>query len=59
MTIKEFIEDLQRISEDKKELPLVIQCPNGNTVPPRIKVVYEYSTDIFLNTPKEMVITWE
>ena len=40
-TINDLIEELQRISKDKKELPLRIQCPNGLLVYPSIKMVFK------------------
>jgi hypothetical protein len=38
-TIDQFIKRLQAISEDKRKLPLVIACPNGLLVSPKIKMV--------------------
>lgn len=39
MNINDFIKKLQTISEDKRELPLVIVCPNGLQVEPQIKML--------------------
>ena len=57
-TIDDFIKELQRISEDKRKLPLVVQCPNGELTSPSIKMVWD---DLLLVTdkgPDKMIITW-
>jgi hypothetical protein len=38
MTTNDFIKQLQNISEDKRELPLVITAPNGLEFEPKIKM---------------------
>ena len=40
-TIDDFIKELQSISEDKRKLPLVVQCPNGELTYPTIKMVWD------------------
>lgn len=58
-TINDFIKELQSISPDKRELPLVIDCPNGMEVYPSIKM--RFKKDTFLTKEQElekMVITW-
>jgi hypothetical protein len=58
-TINDFIKELQAISEDKKELPLVIYAPNGTAVSPSIKMVFK--DDILFSKDakvEKMVITW-
>ena len=40
-TIDDFIKELQRISENKRKLPLVIQCPNGELTSPSIKMMWD------------------
>ena len=37
-TINDFIKNLQQISPEKRELPLVIDCPNGLETNPSIKM---------------------
>lgn len=58
-TINDFIKELQSISPDKRELPLMIQCPNGIEVYPKIKMKFENFGSPLLNDKLEsMVITW-
>jgi len=45
-TINEFIEELKKISPEKRELPLVIDCPNGLEVEPQIKMRWENPSEI-------------
>lgn len=63
MTIDKFIEKLQRISPDKRKLPLVVDCPNGMEVDPKIKMRYDepYGDKGILSghAPNKMVITWQ
>ena len=59
MTIDEFIKELQMISADKRKLPLIINCPNGLEVEPKIKMKFENSGHPMLGDKVEaMVITW-
>lgn len=58
-TIDKFIKDLQSISEEKRKLPLVIVCPNGLQVNPKIKMMWDEPLKILDNEPDKMVITWE
>ena len=57
-TIDDFIKELQRISEDKRKLPLVIQCPNGELTYPTIKMVWDDSLLVTDKGPDKMIITW-
>jgi len=57
-TINDFIIELQRISEDKRKLPLVIQCPNGLLTSPSIKMVWDNQMEIFEKSPDKMIISW-
>ena len=57
-TIDDFIKELQRISEDKRKLPLVIQCPNGELTSPSIKMVWDISAEMMEKSPDKMIITW-
>jgi len=59
-TINDFIKDLQRISEDKRKLPLVIDCPNGLEVYPSIKMRFKEGTMFTKEAEVEkMVITYQ
>ena len=58
-TINDFIKELERISEDKKKLPLVIDCPNGLEVYPSIKMRFKDGIMFTKNSEVEkMVISW-
>lgn len=59
-TIDDFIKQLQAISEDKRKLPLVIDCPNGLQVYPEIKMRWDDQMDILSGKmPDKMVITYD
>ena len=60
-TIDDFIKELQRISEDKRKLPLVIQCPNGELTSPSIKMVWDnpFETLTLEKGPDKMIIDWK
>lgn len=58
-TIDDFIKELQRISPNKRKLPLVIGCPNGEETYPSIKMG---SNDKFFGLDSKidkMIITWQ
>ena len=57
-TIDDFIKELQRISEDKRKLPLVVQCPNGELTSPSIKMMWDEPLMMFEKEPDKMIITW-
>jgi hypothetical protein len=57
-TIDDFIIELQRISEEKRKLPLVIQCPNGELTSPSIKMMWDEPLMMFEKEPDKMIITW-
>lgn len=57
-TINDFIKELQAISADKRELPLVVDCPNGLEVFPSIKMRWTNQYDVMTTKPDKMVITW-
>tara|TARA_R110000751_G_scaffold244574_1_gene344638 strand:+ start:1361 stop:1549 length:189 start_codon:yes stop_codon:yes gene_type:complete len=60
MTIDKFIKELQSISEDKRKLPLVIQCPNGLEVEPSVKMLFKDNIPPFAGGEIEkMVVTWQ
>lgn len=54
-TINDFIKELQRISPDKRELPLVVYCPNGEETYPSIKMILK---DGMGSEVIKMTITW-
>lgn len=57
-TIDDFIKELQSISEEKRKLPLIIDCPNGLEVSPKIKMRWDNNYDWLTKRPDKMVITW-
>ena len=57
-TINEFIKELQQISEEKRELPLIIAAPNGQEVAPNIKMVWDNPMDFGKTNPNKMMISW-
>jgi hypothetical protein len=57
-TIDDFIKELQRISEEKRKLPLVVQCPNGELTSPSIKMMWDEPLMMFEKEPDKMIITW-
>jgi hypothetical protein len=58
-TLNDFILEALRISEDKRELPVKIQCPNGLEVAPSIKMKFEnYGSPILGDKLEAMHITW-
>jgi hypothetical protein len=59
-TINDFIKELQSISADKRELPLITQCPNGMEVYPSIKMKFEnYGSPLLGDKIEAMIITWK
>ena len=57
-TINRFILELQNISEDLRNKPLVIDCPNGLEVYPSIKMRWDNPLEMLHTRPDKMVITW-
>lgn len=59
-TIDDFIKELQMISEDKRKLPLVVQCPNGELTYPTIKMMWDnpFETLTLEKGPDKMIIDW-
>lgn len=57
-TINDFIKELERISTDKRKLPLVVGCPNGEFTYPSIKMLWDDPLTWFEKGPDKMVISW-
>ena len=58
-TLNDFILEALQISEDKRELPVKIQCPNGLEVYPSIKMKFEnYGGPILGDKLEAIHITW-
>ena len=58
-TLNDFIIEALQISDDKKRLPLTIQCPNGLEVYPSIKMKFEnYGSPILGDKLEAMSISW-
>lgn len=57
-TIDDFIKELQRISEEKRKLPLVVQCPNGELTSPSIKMMWDNQMEMWEKGPDKMIISW-
>ena len=57
--INDLIKELQAISEEKRKLPLVIDCPNGLEVFPSIKMRWDNSMEMLSKGPDKMAITWQ
>jgi hypothetical protein len=57
-TINDFIKELQMISEEKRKLPLVVQCPNGEITSPTIKMMWDEPLMMFEKEPDKMIISW-
>jgi hypothetical protein len=58
-TIDDFIKELQRISSDKRQLPLVIQCPNGELTYPEVKMMWDDQMEVFQKGPDKMIISYK
>lgn len=56
-TINDFIKELQAISPDKRELPLMLDCPNGVEIYPKIQMGWDEPINMLAKAPDKMVIT--
>jgi hypothetical protein len=57
--LNDFILEALQISEDKRKMPLLIQCPNGLEVYPSIKMKFaNFGTPILGDKLESMHITW-
>ena len=58
-SLNDFILESIQISEDKRKLPLMIQCPNGLEVHPSIKMKFEnYGSPLLGDKLEAIHITW-
>jgi hypothetical protein len=58
-TLNDFILEALQVSEDKRELPVKILCPNGLEVEPKIKMKFEnYGSSLLGDKLESMIITW-
>lgn len=57
--LNDFILDALRISEDKRKLPLKIQCPNGLEVYPKLKMKFKnFGNPLLEDELESLHITW-
>lgn len=58
-SLNDFILEALQISEDKRTLPFMIQCPNGLEVYPSIKMKFEnYGSPLLGDKLEAMHVTW-
>jgi len=59
-TVNDFIKELKMISEDKRNLPIVIACPNGLEVSPKVKMKFEnFGSPLLGDKLESIFITWQ
>jgi hypothetical protein len=59
-TLNDFILEALQISEDKRKIPFVIQCPNGLEVYPAIKMKFEnYGSPLLGDALEAMVVSYK
>lgn len=59
-SLNDFIIEALQISEDKRKLPFIIQCPNGIEVHPKLKMKFkDYGSPLFGDPIESMVVTWQ
>ncbi len=57
--LNDFILEALSISEDKRKLPFMIQCPNGLEVHPSLKMKFEnYGSPLLGDEIEAMHVTW-
>lgn len=57
--LNDFILEALSISEDKRQLPFLTQCPNGLEVYPSIKMKFEnYGNPLLGDKLEAMMVTW-
>lgn len=57
--LNDFILNCLSVSEDKRKLPFIIQCPNGLEVFPSIKMKFEnFGSPMLGDDLEAMAVTW-
>lgn len=57
--LNDFILEALLVSEDKRELPFIIQCPNGLEVHPKLKMKFEnFGSPLLGDKLESMCVTW-
>ena len=56
MNTNDLIRKLQSISEEKRKLPIIIRCPNGLEVEPKIKLKFKDFTHPILGGELESIM---
>jgi hypothetical protein len=59
-SLNDFILEALQVSEDKRKLPLITQCPNGLEVYPKLKMKFEnYGSPLLGDELEAMAISWQ
>ena len=59
-SLNDFILEALQISEDKRKLPLITQCPNGLEVYPKLKMKFKnYGSPLLGDELEAMAISWQ
>jgi hypothetical protein len=59
-SLNDFILEALQVSEDKRKLPLITQCPNGLEVYPKLKMKFEnYGSPLLGDKLEAMAISWQ
>jgi hypothetical protein len=59
-TVNQLIKELQSLRDDLRELPAVVQAPNGMFFEADAKQLFDENESPMLgHKPKRMIITWE
>lgn len=57
--LNDFILEALKVSEDKRELPFIIQSPNGTEVFPSVKMKFEnFGSPLLGDKLEAMIVTW-
>jgi hypothetical protein len=61
MTVNQLIRNLQNLRDDFKEMDVVIECPNGLEVSPKIKMGVEQGKHILVDKDcvDRIVLSWD
>ena len=59
-SLNDFIFEALQVSEDKRKLPLITQCPNGLEVYPKLKMKFKnYGSPLLGDELEAMAISWQ